>query len=188
MNKLAQDIVDTLVKILPGHKTFPLHEPFFDGNEKKYLMKCIDSRFVSSVGKYVKKFEQMLAEFTGAEYAVAVVNGTAALHIALRLADISSGHEVLVPSLTFVGTANAITYCNATPHFIDSHPETLGMDVEKLDDYLGKICRVKHNQCVNKNTQKIIKAIIPVHIFGHPVDMDPLLELCDKYCLKIIED
>lgn len=188
MNKLTHNIIDTLIKVLPEQDFFPLHEPFFNGNEKKYLMDCIDSRFVSSVGKYVNKFEQMLAEFTGAKHAIAVVNGTSALHIALKLADISSEHEVLVPSLTFVGTANAVSYCGATPHFIDSNPSTLCLDVEKLENHLNKMTRVKNNECINKTTGKVIKAIIPVHIFGHPVDMDPLADLCDKYYLTIIED
>jgi len=188
MNKLTLDIIAALVKVLPEQDFFPLHEPFFQGNEKKYLMDCIDTRFVSSVGKYVDKFEQMLADFTGAKHAIAVVNGTSALHIALKLAKVSFEHEVMVPSLTFVGTANAITYCNATPHFIDSNPSTLCMDVEKLDNYLNKIARVKNNECVNKITGKVIKAIIPVHVFGHPVDMDSLITLCEKHCIALIED
>ncbi|MCD4722122.1 MAG: LegC family aminotransferase [Desulfobacula sp.] len=188
MNELAQNIVDTLFEILPNQTSFPLHEPFFNGNEKEYLMECINSRFVSSVGKYVDKFEKMLAEYTGAKHAIAVVNGTAALHIALKLADISSEDEVLVPSLTFVGTANAIAYCGATPHFIDSNINTLCLDVEKLDNYLEKITRVANNTCINKLTNKKIKAIIPVHIFGHPADMEPLMDLCDKYHLKVVED
>lgn len=188
MNTLTINIINTLKKILPNHDSIPLHEPFFDGNEKKYLMECIDSRFVSSVGKYVDKFEKMLAEYTGAKYAIAVVNGTSALHVALKLADVSFGDEVLIPSLSFVATANAVAYCGATPHFIDSHPENLCMDVNKLSDYLDEIAQIKNNKCFNKNTQKAIKAIIPVHIFGHPADMTPLIKLCAEYHLEIIED
>ncbi len=188
MNKLTHDIIDTLKKTLPDCDNIPLHEPFFEGNEKKYLMDCIDSRFVSSVGKYVDKFEKMLAEFTGAKYAITTVNGTSALHIALKLAGVSLDHEVLVPSLTFVATANAIKYCGATPHFIDSSGDTLCMDVNKLDRYLNEITFIKDNRCINKITKNIIQAIVPVHIFGHPVDMDPLINICNKFNIKIIED
>jgi perosamine synthetase len=188
MNKLTTDIINTLIKILPEQENMPLHEPFFEGNEKNYLMDCIDSRFVSSIGKYVDKFEEMLVEFTGAKHAIATVNGSSALHIALKLANVSPDHEVLVPSLTFVATANAVTYCGATPHFIDCTSDTLCLDVEKLDDYLNAITQINDGKCINKITNKVITAVIPVHIFGHPVDMYPLLNLSEKYHLKIIED
>ncbi|MFH2091052.1 MAG: LegC family aminotransferase [Pseudomonadota bacterium] len=185
---LTQVIIDTLLKVLPDQTPIPLHEPFFCGNEKKYLMDCIDTRFVSSIGAYVDKFETMLAEFTGAKHAIAVVNGTSALHIALLISGVLPKDEVLVPSLTFVGSANAIVYCNAFPHFVDSCSETLCLDIPKLCAYLDRISLNKKNTCINKITGNIIRAILPVHVFGHPVDMDPLLAVCEKYNLKIVED
>ena len=140
-----------------------LHEPSFNGNEWLYLKECLDSTFVSSVGKFVDRFEADLASFTGATYAVAVVNGTAALHIALKLAGVKSGDEVLIPALTFVATANAVTYCGAVPHFVDSEERTLGIDAPKLRDYLQNHTEQRAGQCVNRATDRIIRAIVPMH-------------------------
>ena len=188
MEKQINDIIQTLLKILPSNKPVPLHEPFFSGNEKKYINDCIDSRFVSSIGKYVTKFETMLSEFTGSKYAIAAVNGTCALHISLLVGGVKKGDEVLVPALTFVATANAVTYCDAVPHFIDSNPVNLGIDIEKLDHYLQQNTETINKTCINKKTQRPIRAIIPVHIFGTPVDMDPLQKICRQFHLTLIED
>ena len=168
--------------------TVPLHAPSFFGSEWSYLKECLDSTYVSSAGKYVDKFEQQVADFTGAKYAISVVNGTAALQIALILGGVENGDEVLIPSLTFVATANAVTYCNAVPHFVDSELSTLGIDYIKLDDYLKKTTSKISGQCVNKKTGRIIRAIVPMHTFGHPNEMDSLVSISKKFNLTLIED
>ena len=168
--------------------TNSLHEPKFNGNELKYLKHCIDSSFVSSVGRFVNEFEDALVKYTGAKYAVAVVNGTAALHIALKLAGVKPGDEVIAPALTFVATSNAISYCGATPHFVDSNFLTLGIDPLKLKLYLESSTEITNGNCINRKTKKIIRAIVPMHTFGHPVQMDELLEVSKKFNLVVVED
>lgn len=165
-----------------------LHEPTFAGNEKKYLAECVDSTFVSSVGPFVTRFEQELAGYTGVKFAVATANGTAALHTCLLLAGVKRDDEVLVPALTFVATANAVAYCNAVPHFVDSSWKTLGICPEKLADYLGAVAERRVDGTYNKKTNRKISACIPMHTFGHPVDMDPLVDLCNAYTIPVIED
>lgn len=160
-----------------GPSPVALHEPTFSGNEWLYLKECLDSTFVSSVGKFVDRFEGDLASFTGAKHAVVVVNGTAALHIALKLSGVKTNDEVLIPALTFVATANAVTYCGATPHFADSEVRTLGIDAAKLRDYLANHTEQRAGQCVNRATGRIIRALVPMHTFGHPADLDGLLAL-----------
>lgn len=185
----TKEIIQTLKRVLPKEKeVFPLHEPLFEGNEWAYVKECIDTAWVSSVGKYVDLFEEKLAEFTGVKRAVAVVNGTAALHVCLRLAGVKENDEVLIPSLTFIATANAVTYCHAIPHFIDVEERTLGVDPRKLEAYLHEIADIKNGECWNKETGRRIKAVVPMHTFGHPVDVDPLLELCEKYGIALVED
>jgi perosamine synthetase len=168
--------------------TNSLHEPKFNGNELKYLKECIDSSYVSSVGKFVNEFEHALAEYTGAKFAIAVVNGTAALHIALKLAGVKPGDEVIAPALTFVATANAISYCGAKPHFVDSNLTTLGLDPEKLRQHLESSTELLNGCCTNKKTKKIIKAIVPMHTFGHPVKMDELMQVAKDFNLTVVED
>jgi len=184
-----QRIIEALNMVL-GHAKRPiaLHEPCFLGNEWEYVKDCLDTGWVSSVGKYVGRFEAMLAEFTGVKRAVALVNGTAALHICLMLVGVEQGDEVLIPDLTFVATANAVIYCGATPHFVDSEEKTLGLDPEKLSTYLNDIAEVRPEGCTNKKTGHRIKAVMPMHTFGHPVDLDPLVELCNQYKLEMVED
>ena len=184
---LANQIV-AAIKSVVGPGPAVLHEPSFSGNEWLYLKECLDSTFVSSVGKFVDRFEVDLADFTGAKHAVAVVNGTAALHIALKLAGVQAGDEVLIPTLTFVATANAVAYCNATPHFVDSEADTLGVDNAKLRDYLINHTERRAGQCVCRATGKIIRALVPMHIYGHPVDMDGLLAIAHDFNLALIED
>jgi perosamine synthetase len=182
-------IVATLKSVIPADKMpVALHEPSLKGNEWAYLKDCIDSTYVSYVGQYVDKFEAMLADFTGVKKAVAVVNGTAALHIALKLAGVEPEDEVLTPALTFVATANAVSYCGAIPHFVDSEESTLGLDPHKLKVYLKDIARVDSDSSHNKVTGRRIKAVIPMHTFGHPVDLDPLVEVCNEYKIVMIED
>src|SRR4030043_362587 len=182
-------IIKAIKSVIPGHKgPAALHEPCLGGNEWVYLRDCLDSTWVSYVGQYGDKFESMLADFTGVKKAVAVVNGTAALHIALKLAGVEQGDEVLVPALAVVAPANAVTYCGAIPHFVDSEERTLGIDPDKLKNYMKDIARINSNGCINKQTGRRIKAVIPVHVFGHPVDLDPLVEICNEYKNEMIED
>jgi perosamine synthetase len=184
------NIIAAIRSVIHQKKEGPvsLHEPCFEGNERAYVKDCIDSTWVSYVGKYVDRFEDMLAGFTGVKKAVAVVNGTAALQIALQLAGVKANDEVLVPALTFVATANATAHCGAVPHFVDSEEKTLGMDPDKLKNYLKEIANLNDNACSNKKTGRRFKAVIPMHTFGHPADLDPLTEVCREYKMEMIED
>ena len=184
---LVDQVLDAIRSVV-GKEPVALHEPSFNGNEWLYLKECLDSTFVSSVGKFVDRFESDLAAITGAKHAVAVVNGTAALHIALLLAGVKPSDEVLVPALSFVATANAVTYCNATPHFVDSEATTLGMDAEKLRAYLNHHTEQVAGQCVNRTTKHIIRALVPMHTFGHPVNVDGLLAIARDFNIALVED
>lgn len=166
----------------------PLHEPRFVGNEKKYLNECIDSTFVSSVGKFVDQFEVEVAKYTGAKYAVATVNGTAALHIALQIAGVERDDEVITQPLTFVATCNALSYIGAHPIFVDVDKNTLGLSPEKLEHFLINNTEIINGKCINKSTKRTIKAIVPMHTFGLPVHINELLEVCEKYNLEMVED
>ena len=188
LTELATQIVAALRQVLPEKSFISLHEPAFAGNEWGYVKECLDTGWVSSVGKFVDRFEQQLADFTGVKRAVAVVNGTAALHVCLRLVGVEPGDEVLMPTLTFIATANAVSYCGAIPHFVDSEEKTLGLDPAKLADYLADIAEIREHGCFNKATGRRIKAVVPMHAFGHPVDLDPLVEVCNRYRLELIED
>lgn len=184
---LAEQVV-TAIHSVVGSEPVALHEPSFTGNEWLYLKECLDSTFVSSVGKFVDRFEAELVSFTGAKHVVAVVNGTAALHIALKLAGVKASDEVLIPALTFVATANAVTYCGATPHFVDSETYTLGVDDAKLRDYLTNHTEQRAGQCINQATGHVIRAIVPMHVFGHPVELDGLLAVAHDFKLALVED
>jgi perosamine synthetase len=165
-----------------------LHEPLFAGREWDYLKRCVDSGWVSSVGRFVDEFEARLAELCGTSSAVAIVNGTAALHIALRLAGVEPDDEVIVPTLTFVATANAVAHCGAVPHFVDSTESGLGMDPQKLKGHLQRIAVRRGEALVNGESGRPIRAVVPVHVFGHPVDMEVLAAVCLEFGLPIIED
>ncbi len=171
-----------------GPPPLALHEPRFAGNEWTYLKECLDSTFVSSVGKFVDRFEADLAAYTGAKHAVAVVNGTAALHVALRLAGVCPNDEVLIPALTFIATANAVSYCAAIPHFVDSEERTLGLNPGALREHLKDVTEIRSGHCVNRATGRIIRAIVPMHAFGHPVDIDGLLAVVRDFHLVLVED
>lgn len=173
---------------LAGHAAVALHEPWFRGSEWSYVKECIDTGWVSSVGSYVDRFERDLTAATGAPHAMAVVNGTAALHVCLLLVGVRPGDEVLVPSLTFIATANAVRYCGATPHFVDSEESTLGLDPRALRDYLDGIAERRGGECFNRLTGARIAAVVPMHTFGHPVDMDGLADTAQAYGLPIVED
>ena len=184
---LAQKIITGIQNAI-GRQGATLHEPSFSGNESRYVQECIDSTFVSSVGKFVDRFEKEIADYTGSKYAVALVNGTAALLLALLLAGVESGDEVLIPALTFVATANAVSYCNATPHFVDSEAVTLGVDAAKLRDYLVSHTEQRTGQCVNRTTGQVIRAVVPMHTFGHPVNVEGLLAIAHDFNIALVED
>jgi perosamine synthetase len=186
-SRLSNQVLHAIRSVV-GEGPVALHEPNFAGNEWQYLKQCLDSSFVSSVGKFVDRFEADLAAYTGARFAVAVVNGTAALHVALRLAEVEPGEEVLIPALTFVATANAVVYCGAIPHLVDSEERTLGMDPTALRDHLNDIAERRDGHCVNRITGRIIRAVVPMHAFGHPVDIERLLEVAREFNLTVIED
>ncbi len=185
---MYESTIDFIRSIYQSKDFIPLHEPKFIGNEKKYLNECIDSTFVSSIGKFVDEFEEKIAKYTGARYAVATSNGTSALHIALLLANVTRNDEVITQPLTFVATCNAISYCGANPVFIDVDKETMGLSPLSLQAYLEKNAYIKNQQCINNKTGKVIKACVPMHTFGQPCRIDEIKEICEKYHISLIED
>ena len=188
MIRKHQDIVDFVRGLYQSAEFIPLHEPKFVGNEKAYLIDCIDSTFVSSVGQYVDRFEQMVAAFTGAKYAVCTVNGTAALHIALKLVGVGSGDEVITQSLSFIATCNAISYCGARPVFVDVDRATLGMSPDSLRMFLTENADRTSAGCFNRTTGRKISAVVPMHTFGHPCRIDEIAEICEEFGIPLVED
>lgn len=182
---------DTIAFIRGLYKTkefIPLHEPRFLGNEKKYLLDCIDSTFVSSVGKFVNQFESMICSFTGARYAIATVNGTAALHVALKLAGVNDGDEVITQPLTFIATCNAISYCNARPIFVDVDLDSMGMSPQSLKAFLSANTRQDFGACINVRTGNKIAAVVPMHTFGLPCRIEEIEEICKEFNIPLVED
>ena len=186
-NTLVIEVVEALRSVV-GSSPIALHEPSFEGNEWLYLKECLDSTYVSSIGKFVDRFEADLAHYTGSKYAISVVNGTAALQIALKLAGVQANDEVLIPALTFVATANAVSYCNAIPHFVDSETHTLGMDALKLREYLQENSSQQSGFCISNKTGRVIRALVPMHTFGHPSDIEGLLAIAQDFNLMLVED
>jgi aminotransferase in exopolysaccharide biosynthesis len=166
----------------------PLHEPRFVANEEQYVADAIKSTLVSSVGEYVDRFEARIAEYTGARYAVATVNGTAALHIALKLVGVTAQSEVITQPLTFVATCNAIRYCGADPVFVDIDRRTLGMSSDSLRGFLDDCGQLTDEGCINRHTGRRIAACVPVHTFGHPVRIDAITDICQRYGVPVVED
>lgn len=186
---MFNSVIDYIRKLHNTDGFVPLHEPCFAGNEKMYLNECIDSTFVSSVGKFVDRFEQMVVEYTGAKCAIATVNGTAGLHIALLLAGVSSWDEVITQPLTFVATCNAITYVGAKPVFVDVERDTIGLSAGALENFLKKHTVVGNDgKCINKTTGRRIGACIPMHTFGHPCQIDAIATICKQWNICLIED
>ena len=183
-----QEIIDFIRKTFNTDKFIPLHEPRFIGNEKKYLNDCIDSTFVSSVGQYVDRFEKDFAKIVGSKYAVATVNGTAALHISLILAGVKRDDEVITQPITFVATCNAISYIGATPVFTDVDLDTMGLSLQALKNFLEANCEIIDNKCINKTTSRQVKACVPMHTFGHPCKIDEIKEICDAWHIVLVED
>lgn len=184
--------IDNMVSFVRDHfntnKFIPLHEPRFIGNEKKYLLETIDSTFVSSVGAFVDQFENMMQEITGVAKSVAVVNGTASLQVALRLAGVKKNEEVITQALTFIATANAIAYNNAIPVFLDVDLDTMGLSPIALEIFLDEFGELREDGCYNKSTGRKIAACMPMHTFGFPVHMDELLLVCNKWKIPLVED
>lgn len=187
MNKY-KDVVSFIHELYGTDGIVPLHVPTFRGNEKNYLEECIDSTFVSSVGKFVDKFEKMIADYTATNKAVVCVNGTNALHMALLLVGVERDDEVITQALTFIATCNAISYIGAHPVFIDVDKDTMGLSPFALESWLKDNAEVKGNCCFNKRTGRRIKACVPMHTFGHPVHLDELVEVCNRYYIDIVED
>ena len=185
---MYKDVVTFIQKIYKTIGPISLHEPRFIGNEKKYLNESIDSTFVSSIGKFVDEFEEKMASYTGAKYAVATSSGTSALHVSLLLANVNQNSEVITQPLTFVATCNAISYCGARPLFIDVDRETMGLSPIALKEFLENNTTVKNRQCINNKTGKVIKACVPMHTFGHPCKIDGISDICDQYHIVLIED
>ena len=185
---MFDDVVQFIQSTYITTDCIPLHEPKFLGNEKKYLNECIDSTFVSSVGKFVDEFERKIASYTGTKYAVATSNGTSALHIALLLANVENNDEVITQPLTFVATCNAINYCGAQPVFVDVDQDTMGMSPSALKEFLKNNTSIKNQQCINNKTGRVIKACVPMHTFGHPCKIDEIKDICNKYHIALIED
>lgn len=187
MEKFEQ-IVDFIHDLYKTKDFVPLSVPRFIGNEKKYLAECIDTTFVSSVGKFVDRFEEDMARYTGAQKAVVCVSGTNALHMALLLVGVERNDEVLTQALTFIATCNAISYIGAYPVFIDVDKETMGLSPDALEKWLVENAEIKHGYCYNKTTGRRIKCCVPMHTFGHPVRIEEIQAICDKYHLELVED
>ena len=184
---LTESIIAAIRRVV-GNGPCALHEPMFKGNEWEYLKNCLDTTYVSSVGSFIERFESDLVAFTGARHAVVVSNGTAGLHIALKLAGVGPNDEVLVPTLTFVATSNAVSYCGAIPHFVDSSETTLGVDPGALREYLSHIAEMRSGACFNRSTGRVIRALVPMHVVGHPADVDRLFDITREFKLVLIED
>lgn len=185
---IHSSITAAIHKAVDGQNNLPLHEPSFEGNEWHYVKDCLDSGWVSSVGKYVDLFEIELARVTRVKRAIAVVNGTSALHVALLLAGVVANDEVLLPTITFIATANAVSYIGAIPHFIDSHELTLGVNPEKLEKWLLTQCTRRQGNTYNKSTGRRISALVAVHTLGHPVELDEISTICKNFGIALIED
>ena len=185
---MFNEFIDFVREIYVTKKNIPLHKPKFFGNEKKYLNQCIDTAFVSSVGKFVNKFEKKIAKYTGAKYAIATSSGTSAIHVSLILAGVEPNHEVITQPLNFVASCNAISYCNAKPLFIDVDKDTMGLSPSALKYFLENNTTVINKHCMNNKTNKVIKACVPMHSYGHPCKIDKIKEICDEHHIFLIED
>jgi perosamine synthetase len=169
-------------------RVIPNAVPHLAGNEWKYVKECLDTNWVSSAGPFVDRFERDVAQYLGLPHAVATVNGTAALHVALLAAGVTAGDEVLLPAFTFVATANAVAYCGAHPVFLDSEEASWGLDPVRLAEFLDGECEVRSGHLVNRRTGRVVRALLPVHLYGHPCDLDPMLALARRYPLAVVED
>lgn len=189
MSKKFEQILSIIKKRYTGKDFIPLHVPVFEGNEKAYVLDAIESTFVSSVGEYVNRFEQMMAQITGAKYAIATVNGTNALHMGLLVGGVKAGDEVLTQALTFIATANALSYIGASPVFLDVDRDTAGLSPAAVSDFLEQHAEIRADGlCYNKETNKRIAACVPMHTFGLAVRIEELAQLCTAWNIALIED
>lgn len=188
LNSPINSFINLVRSIYKCDTPVSLHEPSFTGNEKQYLLEVLASTYVSSVGEYVDRFETACAEYTGTKFAIATVNGTAALHIALLLAGVRPGEEVITQALTFVATCNAIHYCGAEPVFVDVDKENLGLSSQALNNFLQEFAEIRGHLVWNKHTGRRIAACVPMHTFGHPVNITDISTLCKQYAIPIVED
>ena len=189
-NTSKQEFLAVLKSVLgeSGSSPIALHEPNIGQRENELVSKCLASGWVSSVGEYISEFEQGLAKFTNSKHAIAVVNGTAALHLALHSVGVKPGDEVLVPTLSFVATANAVSHCGAIPHFVDSDPETLGLDPLALREHLRANASLRDGELHNTSTGRRISAVVPMHTFGHPMQIKALIDVAKEFNLVVVED
>lgn len=185
---MYSDLISFIRQEFNSTEFIPLHAPVFIGNEMKYVTETIDSTFVSSVGKFVEKFEDTIKDYTGAKYAIATVNGTAALHMSLILAGVKKDDLILTQALSFIATCNAISYLYAEPVFIDVDKKTLGLSSTALEDFLREHTYQKNGECFHKESHRRISACVPMHTFGHPVEVDTIADLCEKYNVVLVED
>ena len=185
---MYDQIIAFIRDVYMGRENIPLHEPRFDQNEIEYVNQAIQSTFVSSVGEFVDRFEEKLCLITGSKYAVATVNGTAALHAALKMVGVEADSEVITQPLSFVATANAIRYCGAYPIFLDVDTETLGLSPKRVEQFLSQNCRVEDNTIFNRRTNRKLTACVPMHTFGHPCRVDEIVEICNHYHMPVVED
>lgn len=185
---MYKEIISFIRTKFKSQDLIPLHVPVFKGNEKKYLNECIDSTYVSSVGPFVDKFEVLMSQITNTEKAVAVINGTAALQVGLRLVGVKENDEVITQALTFVATANAIAYNNAHPVFLDVDLDTMGLSSVAVNDFLEEFGELRKDGCYNKRTGRKISACLPMHTFGFPVHLDELIKVCNSWRIPIVED
>ncbi len=186
---MYRDIVTFIREMYGTDEFLPLHEPKFFGNEQRYVNETIESTFVSSLGKFIPIFEEQVAAYVGAKYAVATSNGTSALHVALKLLGVDKESEVITQPLTFIATANAISYCGASPIFIDVDRKSMGLSAEKLEEFLSESTYINDDgSCINRTTKKVIRAVVPMHTFGHPSQIEEIVSVCDRYNIKVVED
>lgn len=185
---MFEDFINFVKKTYKNKDKIPLHEPRFDKNEKRYLNKCIDTTFVSTVGKFVDLLENKIEKFTGAKYAITTCNGTSALHVSLLIAGVDHNSEVITQPLNFVATCNAVNYCGAKPIFVDVDLDTMGLSPIALKNFLKRNTTIKNKRCFNKKSKKVIKACVPMHTYGHPCKIDEIKKICDENYIFLIED
>ena len=191
INSAISSHVDDLIHLIRqiyGEGFVPLHRPIFEGNERQYLVECVDSNFVSSVGVRVKRFEEQCEQFTGIKNCISTVNGTAALHVALKISGVEAGHEVITQALTFVATCNAILYCGAQPIFIDVDKDTMGLSPTALEKWLSENVEMRNGKAYNRTTGRRISACVPMHTFGHPLRIREVVDVCTRFGIIVIED
>ena len=188
MINLSKRLISAIRKVAGKKKALFLHEPSLGIEEAKNLKECVKTNMVSSFGPFVEKFEKSISSFTKSKYAISTINGTSALHIALKVIGLREKEEVLIPALNYIASTNATLYCGGIPHFVDINKQDLGIDVEKLEEYLKKNTKLVKNKLINKLSKNTIRAVVPTHVYGNPMDLDKLIHLCKRYNLKIIED